>query len=214
MLGQLSGIERLSAARFARDGDLEGLETALLAELFLHTLDVGSKTILAVPLESTVLICSFWIFSVLSGSTVLVWHEDAGGLGLDVEHDELLPVLMQVERSLLRVHGQVLKGNVTRLNQSCADAVRDGLDQFALSWTLRVVDAEDVLLLGGRLEDFFNHASQVFHVDRWDEVLTLSNYGKLKWILFPSHLEVMVENGLTKSIENTCRDNVLSLIHI
>ena len=52
VLGELLGEERLATAGLARDGNLEGLQAALLAELVFDALDVHSQTALAVPVEA------------------------------------------------------------------------------------------------------------------------------------------------------------------
>ena len=58
------------------------------------------------------------------------------------------------------------------------------------------------------LENFFNHTCKVFHVDSWDEVLAFTNDWELLRILFPRSFKMMIEDGFSKSIENTCRNDV------
>ena len=101
------------------------------------------------------------------------------------------------------MHRQVLKRNVTGLDQSGSNSVRDGLDELALGGSLGVVDTEDVLLLGRRLKDLLDHAGQVFNVNRGNKVLALTNDWELDRVLLPCSLKVVVEDGLTKSVEDT-----------
>ena len=107
------------------------------------------------------------------------------------------------------MHGRVLKGNVNWLDQTSANSIRDGLDKFFLGRSFCVVDTEDILLVGRwRLEYFFNHTSQIFHMNSRYEVLTLTNDRQFLRVLLPRTLKVVVENGLTKSVEDSGRDNV------
>ncbi len=106
------------------------------------------------------------------------------------------------------MHWQVLERDVARVDKTSTNTVGDGLNKFALCGSLGVIDAEDVLLLGRRLEDLLDHAGQVFHVDRGHKVLALANNGELHGVLLPCTLKVMVEDGFTKSVEDTSRDYV------
>ena len=82
---------------------------------------------------------------------------------------------MQVERGLLGVHSGILEGDVVGLDQACADAVRDGLDQLPLCRLLSVVDTKDVLLLRRGLKDLLDHASKVLHVNGGEVVLAFAD---------------------------------------
>lgn len=93
--------------------------------------------------------------------------------------------------------------NIDRLDQSSTDAIRNGLNELLLSGSLRVVDTEDVLLLRGRLVDLLHHASQVFDVDSRHEVLAFADNGQLLRVLLPRPLEVVVEDGLSKTVKDT-----------
>ena len=148
VLCKLGSEECFTAARLASDRNFERLKAALFAELLLHLLDVGGKTTLAMPFESTVITITFTTFLFILVTLFFLGHEDLRWPRLDIEHDEALPVEVEVERGLLRVHRRVLKRDVHRLDKTGADTVADRLDQLLLRRLLRVVDTEDVLLLG------------------------------------------------------------------
>ena len=115
---------------------------------------------------------------------------------------------MQLQGCLVRVHRVVLDRDVDRLNETSANSIRDSLNQLSLSWLLCVVDTEDILSLGRCLEDFLHHASQISHMDRRNEILTLTNDWELEWVLKPCLLEVAVEDRLPSTVEHTSRDNI------
>jgi hypothetical protein len=62
VLSQLLPVERFSSTWWPSDEDLNRLKSALLAEFFLHQLDVGGETILAVPVEVRPGISTFFSF--------------------------------------------------------------------------------------------------------------------------------------------------------
>ena len=119
VLGELLREERLTGARLARDSDFERLEAALLAELVLDTLNVGSEATLAVPVEAA------FAFSTASFglSIALGRNEDLRGLRFNVEHNKALPIQIKIKRRLLGMHGCILKRDVDRLDKASADAV-------------------------------------------------------------------------------------------
>ena len=208
VLGKLSSVEGLATAGFARDANLEGLEATLLAELLLDSLDVGGEAVLAVPLEATIVTGTFLsltlTFFISSGR---FGHENFGGECFYVQHDELLPVQVQVKRGLLWMHGCVLHGDINRFDKACANTIRDGLNQLLLGRSLSIIDTKDVLGLRWRLKDFLNHPGQILHVDRRHEVLALAHDGQFLWILLPRSLEMVVEDGFTKTVKNAGRDD-------
>ena len=63
-------------------------------------------------------------------------------------------------------------------------------------------------MLRGSFEDFFDHAGQVLHVDGRHEVLAFTNDWQLLGVLFPCTLEVVVEDGFSKSVKDTSRDDI------
>lgn len=62
VLSQLLPVKRFPSTWWPSDEDLHWLESALLAEFFLHQLDVGGETILAVPVEVRPGISTFFSF--------------------------------------------------------------------------------------------------------------------------------------------------------
>ena len=119
VLGELSSVEAFSSARFTGDCDFERLETALFAEFFLHSLDIGCESTLAMPLEATFLLSFFLLFTLF----LLGALRDKYGRGfrLDIEHHELLPVQVQVQWGLLWMDGRVFKRDVVWLGQTGTD---------------------------------------------------------------------------------------------
>lgn len=107
-------------------------------------------------------------------------HKNLGRLGLDVEHHELLPVeslRLQVQWGLLRVYWGPVKWNINRLDKASANTIRDRLNEFLLRRPLGIIDSEDVLLLRWGFENLFDHARQIFDVNRRHEILALANDG-------------------------------------
>jgi len=206
VLGELLGEERLATAGLARDGNLEGLQAALLAELVFDPLDVHSQTALAVPVEAAFAQISL-SFAFLTGA-LLLGDEDLRRLDLDAQHNEALPIEVQVQRRLLGVHRRVLQGDIDRLDQAGADAVGDRLNKFPLGRLLGVVNTENVALLGGLLGDFLDHASQVFHVDSRHEVFAFTHHGELLRVLLPRALEMVIEDALAETVKHTSRDDI------
>ena len=163
MLGELSSVEALSSAWFTGDCNFERLETALFAEFFLHSLDIGSESALAMPLEATFFLLFFLLFTLfLLGA---FRYKYGRGLRLDVEHHEFLPVQVQVKWGLLWMYWRVFKRDVVWLGQAGTDTARDRLDELLLRGSLGIVNTEDVLLLGRSFHDFFDHTSQIFYVN-------------------------------------------------
>jgi hypothetical protein len=54
----------------------------------------------------------------------------------------------------------------------------------------------------------FHKSREIDHVNGWDSVLSFSNERELLRSLEPSSLEVIVENSLSISIENTSAEDV------
>ena len=157
VLGQLCAIERLSTARFACNCDFKRFQASLFAELVLDLLYILCQTTLAVPLEA-----SFFFLLLLN---LFAWgrlrsDKDRRWLGLDVQHDELLPVKMQIKWCLLRVDWSILNWDISGFNQSSTDTVWDSLDQLLLRRLLRIVNTKDILSFRRwRLEDLLDHSS-------------------------------------------------------
>jgi hypothetical protein len=158
VLGQLLRVEALAREWFAEDGNLEGLQVALLAEFVLHLLDICSEATLAEPFEvACVLLTSvFFVFGALPG---ISRHKECGRLRLYVEEKELAPVKVQLKWGAGGMHRLEVGRNVDRLHETCANALRDGLDQSALARFFGVIDTKDVLSFGFRLKDFLDHTS-------------------------------------------------------
>lgn len=94
------------------------------------------------------------------------------------------------------------------LNQTSANATRDGRDQAFLSRFLVGVNTKNVLALRLRLIDLLDHSCQVSYVDSWDQVVTLTNYGKVNRVLQPGLLEMGVKDSFTFTVKETSSDNV------
>ena len=102
------------------------------------------------------------------------------------------------------MYWRVLDRDIDRHNETCADSLRDRLDELALRWLLGVVDTENVLALRLRLKDFLDHASQVCHVNSGHKVVALTNNWQFLRVLQPRLLEVTVEDSFTLTVEHTC----------
>lgn len=206
VLGQLLGIEGLACERLSNDGDLEWLQIAFFAELVLDLLDVGGEARLAEPFEVASIL---WrVITILSCLTRLRSDKQSGRLRLDVQKQELAPVEVQLKGRACGMARLEVGRDVDRLDEAGTDAGGNGLDETTLAGLLGIVDTEDVLAFGFGLEDFLHHAGQVSYVDGRDVVLALSNDGESFRVLEPCFFEVAVKNGLTLSVEHTCRNNV------
>ena len=120
VLGQLCAIERLTTTRFACNCDFKRLQASLFAELVLDLLYIRSQSTLAVPLEA-----SFFFLLLLN---LFTWgrlrrDKDRRWLGLDVQHDELLPVKMQIKWRLLGVDWCILNWDISGFNQPSTNTV-------------------------------------------------------------------------------------------
>lgn len=158
VLSQLLRIEALACEWFAEDGNLEGLQVALLAKFVFNLLDICSEATFAEPFEvSCVLLTS--VFFVFTALACIARHKECRRLCFYVEEEELAPVKVQLKRGTGGVHRLEVGGNVDRLDETCANALRDGLDQSALARFFGVIDTKDVLPFGFGLEDFLDHTS-------------------------------------------------------
>jgi hypothetical protein len=206
VLSQLLGIEGLAGERLSNDGDLEWLQVAFFAELVLDLLDVSGEARLAEPFEvASILWRLITIFNLV---TSIRSDKQSGRLRLDVQKKELAPVEVQLERSASGMARLEVGWDVDGLDEAGADAFGNGLDESPLAGLLGIVDTKDVLAFGFGLEDFLHHTGQVSYVDSRHIVLALSNDGKSLRVLEPCLFEVAVKNGLTLSVEHTCRNNV------
>ena len=115
---------------------------------------------------------------------------------------------MQVERRLLRVDRCILHWDISALNKTSSNAVRDSLNEFLLSRLLCIVDTKDVFLLRRCFKNFLYHASQIFDVNGWNIIFTLTDNREFLWVLFPGALKMMIKDGLTKTIKDTGRDHI------
>ena len=70
---------------------------------------------------------------------------------------------------------RVLHWDISALNKSSPDSVRDSLDEFLLSGLLSIVDTKDIFPLRRGFKDFLDHASQIFDVNCRNIILTLTN---------------------------------------
>jgi len=73
-----------------------------------------------------------------------------------------------------------------------------------LSWFLGVIDTKDVLGLRGSLKDLPDHAGEIPHVDSWNAILAFADDWQFRRVLFPGTLEMVVEDGFTETVQDTC----------
>ena len=159
------------------------------------------------PFETTFFTSFCWSFLFPFAATSFR-DKNIRRLDLDVKHYKLLPVKMQIQWCWLGVDRCVLHWDISTLNKTSSNAVRDSLNEFLLSRLLCIVDTKDVFLLRRGFKNFLNHASQIFDVDSWNIILTLTYNREPLRVLLPGAFKMMVEDGLTKTVKDTSGDDI------
>lgn len=111
MFSELLAEEGLSNAGFASNGDFEWFQTTVFAEFILYFLNVCCETIFAVPVEIGIIFFRWLLFFFFSRLLVRR-NEESRRLYFDIQHEELAPVEVKLERSTFGMNLFILNWDI------------------------------------------------------------------------------------------------------